>query len=145
MPKVRDILARKGHAIVSVAPSTTVRAAATLMHERGVGSVLVVDAAKQLLGVFTERDILRRVVVAGLDPETTPVAEVQSTEVVTCHPDTGIDECGVIMTTRRIRHLPVADADTVYGVVTIGDVLAYRISEQESTIEYLNGYMFGTR
>jgi CBS domain-containing protein len=145
MPKVRDILARKGHAIVSVAPSATVRAAAALMNERGVGGLLVVDETKQLLGVFTERDILRRVVVTGLDPETTLVAEVQTTDVVTCLPDTGLDECSVIMTKRRIRHLPVADADTVYGVITIGDVLAYRIAEQESTIQYLNGYMFGTR
>jgi CBS domain-containing protein len=145
MPKVRDILARKGHAIVSVAPTATVRAAAALMNERGVGGLLVVDETKQLLGVFTERDILRRVVVTGLDPETTLVADVQTTDVVTCLPDTGLDECSVIMTKRRIRHLPVADADTVYGVITIGDVLAYRIAEQESTIQYLNGYMFGTR
>lgn len=145
MPKVRDILARKGHAIVSVAPTATVRAAAALMNERGVGGLLVVDEHKQLLGVFTERDILRRVVVTGLDPETTLVADVQTTDVVTCLPDTGLDECSVIMTKRRIRHLPVADADTVYGVITIGDVLAFRISEQESTIQYLNGYMFGTR
>lgn len=145
MPKVRDVLARKGHVIVSVAPTTTVRAAAELMNERGVGGLLVVDEHKQLLGVFTERDILRRVVVTGLDPETTLVADVQTTDVVTCLPDTGLDECSVIMTKRRIRHLPVADADTVYGVITIGDVLAFRISEQESTIQYLNGYMFGTR
>jgi CBS domain-containing protein len=145
MPKVRDILARKGHAIVSVAPTATVRAAAELMNERAVGGLLVVDENKQLLGVFTERDILRRVVVTGLDPETTLVADVQTTDVVTCLPDTGLDECSMIMTKRRIRHLPVADADTVYGVITIGDVLAYRISEQESTIQYLNGYMFGTR
>ncbi len=145
MPKVRDVLARKGHVIVSVAPTTTVRAAAELMNERGVGGLLVVDETKQLLGVFTERDILRRVVVTGLDPETTLVADVQTTDVVTCLPDTGLDECSVIMTKRRIRHLPVADADTVYGVITIGDVLAFRIAEQESTIQYLNGYMFGTR
>lgn len=145
MPKVRDILARKGHAIVSVAPTATVRAAAELMNERGVGGLLVVDSDKQLLGVFTERDILRRVVVTGLDPETTLVADVQTTDVVTCLPDTGLDECSVIMTKRRVRHMPVADADTVYGVITIGDVLAFRISEQESTIQYLNGYMFGTR
>ena len=145
MPKVRDVLARKGHMIVSVGPSVTVRAAAALMNEKGVGGLLVVDEAKQLLGVFTERDILRRVVVPGLDPETTLVADVQTTDVVTCLPDTGLDECSVIMTKRRIRHLPVADADTVYGVITIGDVLAYRIAEQESTIQYLNGYMFGTR
>ncbi len=145
MPKVRDILARKGHAIVSVVPTDSVRTAAALMNERQVGGVLVVDEQKQLVGVFTERDVLRRVVVPGRDPETTPVSAVQTSDVVTCHPETTLDECAAIMTTRRIRHLPVADEDTVYGVVTIGDVLAYRVMEQESTIEYLNSYMFGTR
>ena len=145
MPKVRDILARKGHAVVSVLPSSTVRAAAELMNERSVGGVLVVDEAKQLIGVFTERDILRRVVVPGRDPETTLVSEVQTTDVVTCHPETSLDECSAIMTARRVRHLPIADDQTVYGVVTIGDVLAFRVAEHESTIEYLNGYMFGTR
>ncbi len=145
MPKVRDILARKGHAVVSVTPDVSVRAAAALMNEKSVGGLLVVDEDKRLIGVFTERDILRRVVVTGRDPETTTVGEVQTTDVITCHPDTRIDECGVIMTKRRIRHLPVADDDTVYGVVTIGDVLAFRVAEQESTIAHLNDYMFGTR
>lgn len=145
MPKVRDILARKGHLVVSVSPHDTVHAAAALMNEKGVGGVLVVDAAKELIGVFTERDILKRVVVAGRDPETTLVGEVLTSNVVTCHPETTLDECGAIMTARRVRHLPVADDQTVYGVVTIGDVMAFRVSEQESTIEYLNGYMFGTR
>ena len=145
MPKVRDILARKGHAVVSVSPHETVHTAAALMNEKGVGGVLVVDGDKQLIGVFTERDILRRVVVAGRNPESTLVGEVHTSNVVTCHPETTLDECGVIMTSRRIRHLPVADEQTVYGVVTIGDVMAYRVSEQQSTIEYLNGYMFGTR
>ena len=145
MPRVKDILARKGHQVVSILPTETVRAAAALMNERSVGGLLVVDSAKELIGVFTERDILRRVVVAGRDPETTLVEEVHTSQVVTCHPETTLDECSAIMTARRIRHLPVADEQTVYGVVTIGDVLAYRVSEQETTIEYLNGYMFGTR
>jgi CBS domain-containing protein len=145
MPKVRDILARKGHTVVSIAPHDTVLAAALLMNEQQVGGLLVVDAEKQLIGVFTERDILRRVVAAGRDPASTRVGEVQTTEVVTCHPDMSIDECSALMTNRRIRHLPVADERTVYGVVTIGDMLAFRVSEQESTIAYLNGYMFGTR
>jgi CBS domain-containing protein len=145
MPKVRDILARKGHAVVSVLPTATVREAAALMNERSVGGLLVVDDRKQLIGVFTERDILRRVIVPGRDPETTPVHEVHTTDVFTCHPDTSLEECSAIMTARRVRHVPVADDQTVYGVVTIGDVLAFRVAEHESTIEYLNGYMFGTR
>jgi CBS domain-containing protein len=85
------------------------------------------------------------VVVPGRDPETTLVRDVQTSDVVTCHPETSLDECSAIMTAKRVRHLPIADDQTVYGVVTIGDVLAYRVAEHESTIEYLNGYMFGTR
>jgi CBS domain-containing protein len=145
MPTVRDILARKGTAVVSILPSASVFQAAELMNERGVGGLLIVDEGKNLLGVFTERDILRRVVVAGRDPKLTPVAEVMTRDVITCLPNTKIDECSAVMTTRRIRHLPVADEQTVYGVVTIGDMLAFRVAEHESTIQYLNGYMFGTR
>jgi CBS domain-containing protein len=145
MPTVRDILARKGTAVVSILPTATVLQAAELMNERGVGGLLIVDEGKNLLGVFTERDILRRVVVGGRDPKETPVAEVMTRDVITCLPNTKIDECSAVMTTRRIRHLPVADEQTVYGVVTIGDMLAFRVAEHESTIQYLNGYMFGTR
>ncbi len=145
MPKVRDILARKGSAVVSISPTNTVFEAAELMNERKVGGLLVVDEGKNLVGVFTERDILRRVVVAGRNPKTTQVAEVQTTAVVTCLPETSLGECSAIMTKRRIRHLPVADERTVYGVVTIGDLLAFQVAEHESTIEYLNSYMFGTR
>lgn len=145
MPSVHDILLRKGTDVVSCPPSTSVRQAAGLMNERGVGGLLIVDSNKKLLGVFTERDILRRVIVKGLDPELTTVADVQTTSVVTCLPETSLEECSAIMTAKRIRHLPVADEKTVYGVVTIGDILAYRVSEQQSTIEYLNSYMFGLR
>lgn len=145
MATVRDILARKGSAVVSITPARTVLEAAELMNARSVGGLLVVDDEKNLVGVFTERDILRRVVVAGLDPKTTLVADVQTVDVVTCVPDTSLEECSAIMTTRRIRHLPVADEQTVYGVVTIGDLLAFRVAEHESTIQYLNIYMFGTR
>jgi CBS domain-containing protein len=145
MPTVADILAKKGSDVVSVLPSLTVLAAAELMNTRGVGGVLVVDEGKNLIGVFTERDILRRVVVAGRSPATTTVGEVHTPDPVTCLPETSLDECGAIMTSRRIRHLPIADEQTVYGVVTIGDVMAFRVVEHETTIQYLNSYMFGTR
>ncbi len=145
MPTVRDILARKGTSVVSVGPTATVLDAARLMNERGVGGVLVLEGDGRLAGVFTERDIMRRVVGAGLSPASTPVADVQTTAVVTCLPDTSLEECSAIMTSRRIRHLPVADDGIVHGIVTIGDILAFRVSEQASTIEYLNSYMFGTR
>jgi CBS domain-containing protein len=106
MAVVRDLLNRKGTSIVSVAPTATVLEAARLMNDRSVGGLLVVDDAGALLGIFTERDILRRVVAAGLPPESTKVSDVFTRDVVTTTPDTSVDECGAIMSGRRVRHLP---------------------------------------
>lgn len=145
MATVRDLLATKGTTVVSIAPTATVLEAAQLMNERGIGGVLVMDADQHLVGIFTERDILRRVVAADRAPSTTLVSEVLTTAVVTCQPETTVDECGAIMTSRRVRHLPVIDARGVRGVVTSGDVLAFRVSEHESTIQHMNSYMFNTR
>ena len=145
MPVVRDLLARKGTDVVSVAPTASVLEAARLMNDRSVGGVLVVDEAGALLGIFTERDILRRVVAANLPPETTKVADVFTRDIVTCIPETSVDECGAIMSNRRVRHLPVVDARGLHGVITIGDLLAHRVSDQETTIQHLNSYVFDMR
>jgi CBS domain-containing protein len=145
MPVVRDLLARKGTDVVSIGPTASVLEAAQLMNDRSVGGVLVVDEANQLLGIFTERDILRRVVVGGLPPATTKVSDVYTKAVVTCLPETTVDEVGVIMSTRRVRHLPVVDANGLHGVITIGDLLAHRVSEQETQIQHLNSYVFDMR
>jgi CBS domain-containing protein len=144
MTTVRNLLERKGHEIVSVGPHVTVLDAAHIMADNGLGAVLVVDGA-ETLGIFTERDVLRRVVAAGADAATTAVASVMTTSLVTCLPDTTLDECGAIMTSRRIRHLPVVDAQGLHGLISSGDVLAHRAAEQEATIKYLNDYMFYTR
>jgi CBS domain-containing protein len=145
MAVVRDLLNRKGTNIVSVGPSATVLEAARLMNDRSVGGLLVVDEAGALLGIFTERDILRRVVAVGRPPETTRIADVFTPDVVTTTPDTTIDECGAIMSSRRVRHLPVVDTNGLHGVVTIGDLLAHRVSEHETTIQHLNSYVFDMR
>ncbi|MBY0489271.1 MAG: CBS domain-containing protein [Gemmatimonadaceae bacterium] len=144
MHTVRTLLDRKGHAVVSVGPQATVLEAAHIMADNGLGAVLVVEGA-ETLGIFTERDVLRRIVALGVDPARTLVAAVMTTELVTCLPDTTLDECGAIMTSRRIRHLPVVDAQGVHGLISSGDVLAHRAAEQEATIKYLNDYMFYTR
>lgn len=145
MATVLELLARKGSDLVSVAPTASVLDAARLMNERGTGSVLVIADTEELVGIFTERDILRRVVAAGL-AAATPVLSVLTTPVITCLPETSVEECAAIMTTRRIRHLPVVDAGgRLYGVVSSGDVLAHRVAEHEATIQYLNGYMFDIR
>jgi len=145
MPVVRDLLARKGTDVVSIQPTASVLEAARLMNDRGVGGVVVVDEANALLGIFTERDILRRVVAAGLPPETTKVADVFTSDIVTCTPDMNVEEIGSIMSTRRVRHLPVVDVGGLHGVVTIGDLLAHRLSDQETTIQHLNSYVFDMR
>ena len=145
MPVVRDLLARKGTNVVSIAPTASVLEAARLMNDRSVGGVLVVDEAGALLGIFTERDILRRVVAANLSPETTKVADVFTRDIVTCVPETSVDECGAIMSNRRVRHLPVVDKSGLHGVITIGDLLAHRVSDQETTIQHLNSYVFDMR
>lgn len=144
MASVRDILARKGSAIISVEPGTTVLEAAQLMNERVVGGVLVVEGA-EAVGIFTERDILRRLVAERRDPATTTVREVMTSPVLICRPDTSVDECAAIMTSRRIRHLPVGDGGELQGMVTIGDVLAFQVAEQETTIEALNRYVYDVR
>jgi CBS domain-containing protein len=145
MAVVRDLLARKGTDVVSIQPTASVLEAARLMNDRGVGGVVVVDEANSLLGIFTERDILRRVVAAGLPPETTSVADVFTRDIVTCTPDMNVEEIGLIMSTRRVRHLPVVDVTGLHGVVTIGDLLAHRLSDQETTIQHLNSYVFDMR
>ncbi|TMQ67561.1 MAG: CBS domain-containing protein [Candidatus Eisenbacteria bacterium] len=144
MASVRDILARKGAACVSISPEATVAEAARLMNERGIGGVLVLER-ERLVGIFTERDVLRRVIAERLDPATTVVLEVMTTPVVTCLPETSLEELGAILSTRRIRHLPVVGAEGLCGVVTSGDLLAYQVADQAATIQYLNNYMFDRR
>ena len=145
MAVVRDLLNRKGTNIVSIGPTATVLEAARLMNDRSVGGLVVVDEKGALLGIFTERDILRRVVAAGLSPETTKVSEVFTRDVVTTTPDAPVEQCGAIMSNRRVRHLPVVDATGLHGVVTIGDLLAHQVSEHETTIQHLNSYVFDMR
>ena len=148
MPKVRDLLMRKSARgateILSVAPDATVLEAAQLMTARGIGGLLVLEGG-ELAGIFTERDILRRVVNEQRDPATTRVREVMTSPVLAVSPDTPVAECRALFTGRRIRHLPVADANGLTGVITSGDVLAFESDEQRSTIEHLESYVYQNR
>jgi CBS domain-containing protein len=144
MATVQDILAKKGGNIISVTPQETVLRAAQLMSERGIGGLVVTDGGR-LAGIFTERDILRRVVAQRLDPAVARVAEVMTAPVTACAPDTPIDQCAALMTAKRIRHLPVITERGLAGVITIGDVLAFRVTEQQETIDYMHHFMFDLR
>lgn len=144
MPTVRDLLARKSGEVISIAPSDSALHAAQVMNQHGIGGLVVMEHGG-LKGVFTERDILRRVVAAGKDPGSTKVSEVMTAPVITCLPETSVEECGAIMSGKRIRHLPVTDDRGLVGLVTSGDLLAFQVAEQSATIQYLNSYMFDVR
>lgn len=145
MPAVLDLLRRKGDTVHTVLPTDSVVAAATAMNQHGVGGLVVVDREGKLVGMFTERDVLRRVVAVGKDPATTLVADVMTTDVLACRPDTSLQECAAVMTSKRIRHLPVRNDTGLAGIVTIGDLLAQRVDEQQATIEYLTSFVYESR
>ena len=143
MPTVQDILNRKGSKIVTVSPNETVQQAAARMKCEGTGSVLVLGDDRQMLGIFTERDVLHRVVAQRLDPAGTRVEEVMSPRVACCKPNTTLDECRTVMATNRIRHLPVVQDDQLVGLISATDILAQEVVAQQTTIEYLHAFLQG--
>lgn len=144
MGTVQAVLNRKGHDVETTTEGATVLSAAVLMNERSIGGLVVVDG-RRVAGIFTERDIMRRVVAAGRDPATTRVGDVMTRPVACCRPDTTLEECRRVMKEKRIRHLPVVDEGGVRGIVTIGDVMLVEAGEHEATIHYLQEYAFGVR
>lgn len=144
MATVRDILARKGTEVVTARPEQTVLEAAQLMNNRGIGAVVVMGQ-EEIRGIFTERDVLRRIVAEAREPAATRLKDVMTTSLVTTTTEMTVDECAELMTRRRIRHLPVVRNGQLAGVVTIGDLLAYQLSEQATTIAHLNSYVYENR
>jgi CBS domain-containing protein len=143
MSNVRDLLQRKGTQVYTIDPAADVLQAALVMNEHRVGALVVLDEGR-VVGIFTERDVLRRVVAERRDPTRTRVAEVMTAEVVCCSPETGTDEARGAMRDRRIRHLPVADADgRLLGLVSIGDLNAELQADQEQTLFFLREYIGG--
>jgi len=144
MATVQALLAKKGGQVVTIGVADSALTAATLMNERGIGGLVVLESGR-VAGMFTERDILRRVVAMRRDPATTQVREVMTSPVAFCRRETTLNECRAVMTEKRIRHLPVVDEKGVCGIVTIGDLMAHEVTDQEATIQYLNEYIFGVR
>jgi CBS domain-containing protein len=139
-----DILGRKGPDVVTIAADDAVLTAARLMNQSGIGGVVVVED-EDVVGIFTERDILRRVVAERRDPGTTLIRDVMTSPVITCRPEAKVEECTAIITEKRVRHIPVVDDGGLCGIVTSGDILALQVKEQADTIEYLNSYVFDIR
>ena len=143
MPTANDILARKGFSIFVVPSASTVLDAVERMNQQHVGAVVVMDQGC-MRGMFTERDVLRRVVGERRNPASTKVHDVMTTDVICCGPDTDMDEISSIMKDRRVRHLPVCDQDgDLLGMISIGDINALHATHQEDTISYLSGYLYG--
>jgi len=143
MAKVRDILTRKGSAVRMISAGTSVLEATRLMNEERLGS-LVVTEDERIVGIFTERDVLQRVVAEQRAAETTTVSEVMTREVLCCSPGTPIEDASRIMKDHRVRHLPVCTDDgTLLGLISIGDLNAYHSSDNEAEISFLHEYLYG--
>jgi CBS domain-containing protein len=143
MPTVQDVLAVKGTSVHSIAPSATVLEATQKMNAHKLGALLVmVDG--QVVGMFTERDVLRRVVAEERNPAQCTVAEVMTSDVICCQAEDDLEEISAIMQQKKIRHVPVCDhSGRMMGMISIGDVNAYHASNQEMHINFLSEYIYG--
>ena len=145
MPTAQDILAKKRKNMAIIGEEATVTEAAKIMSDQHIGS-LVVSRLEKVVGIFTERDVLNRVVAKHLDPMKTIIKDVMTTPVACCQPTTKLAECRRLMTEKRIRHLPVVKENRLLGMISSGDILALEFGEQQQTIEYLHEYLYeGTR
>ena len=142
MKKVKAILDTKGHDFISIGPDETVFAAIKLLSENEIGSLLVMEQDR-LVGIFTERDYARKVILEGRLSKDTSIGDIMSRSVLCVSPDRSIDECMALMTEKRVRHLPVVDHKKVVGVVSIGDLVKAIISEQQFVIDQLQHYITG--
>jgi CBS domain-containing protein len=138
---VRQILKSKGATVTAVPACEPVRNVATLLHEAGIGSVIVHGKDLLPVGILSERDIVRGVAEEGADAMDTPVCELMTADFITCSPDDHIDQLMQVMTERRVRHLPVMESGRLAGIVSIGDLVKARISELESEGEALRTYI----
>ena len=139
---VGAILARKGSAVWSIAPNATVFDAIQLMADKNVGALPVLENGR-LLGIVSERDYTRKVILKGKSSRDTPVRDIMTPKPITADPGDSVSECMRVMTDNRIRHLPVLEEDKMVGMVSIGDLVKRVISAQTATIENLDTYITG--
>ena len=142
MTTVRHILQEKGAAVWTIPPDASVRDAVMMMDKNDVGLLVIVNG-DDLVGIVSERDIARKVILKEKSSDTTPVKDIMTTDVVTIAPGQSIDECMALMTGKHIRHLPVMDGKKLAGLISIGDVVKATIIEKEQLIKELQNYISG--
>jgi signal-transduction protein with cAMP-binding, CBS, and nucleotidyltransferase domain len=140
--KIGALIDKKGAQVWSLAPTATIYDALTMMAEKGVGALPIVDDGK-LLGILSERDYARKVLLKGRTSKETAVTEIMSSPVVSVSPSQTVEECMHIVTDKRIRHLPVMEGGRIVGIVSIGDLVNWVITAQRETIHHLEAYIAG--
>lgn len=144
MITVKDILEQKGRKAWTIGPEAKVLEALELMAKKGVGALIVIDEKEEIVGVMSERDYARKIILMGRQSQDTPVQDIMTKEVYGVHGETTANECMALMTDKHIRHLPVCEKEgKLAGVVSIGDVVKAVITDQEIKIENLENYIMG--
>lgn len=146
MQNVRDMLKAKTKEVWSISPKATVFDALKLMAEKEVGALMVMDRRKKVVGIVTERDYARKIILKGRTSVDTPVSEIMTPadKMYSVKPETSVEDCMALMTVKRIRHLPVFEEGKFVGLVSIGDVVKSTISSKDQLIRDLSNYLTGT-
>ena len=142
--KVSDIVERKGRTVATVPPQATVGEAAALLAEHGIGALVVSSDGRDVAGLLSERDIVRRLADMGASILDTKVAEVMTSDVVTCTWESTTDELAALMTERRFRHVPVVDEGVLVAIVSIGDIVKSRMDDLAFEADQLQSYVTGS-
>lgn len=142
MKTVRQLLDGKRHKLISISPEATVYEALQAMSEHDVGALVVMES-ERLVGIFSERDYARKIILHGKSSKETLVREIMTSKVVVVRPGQTVEDCMALMTDKRVRHLPVLEESRIIGVVSIGDVVKEMLSEQKFIIEQLESYIMG--
>jgi CBS domain-containing protein len=140
---VSAILKYKGHSVATIEPAATIAHVVVMLAELNIGSVVVTDRAHQLLGIVSERDIVRSIAANGAQALAMTAGQVMTRTLQVAHPETTVVQAMTMMTISRLRHFPVMDRDTLAGLISIGDVVKARIMEQESEVDSLKMYVAG--
>ena len=143
MITVKDMLDQKGYKAWTIGPEAKVLEALELMAKKGLGALIVVDKDEEVIGILSERDYARKIILMGRQSQDTPVRDIMTKEVYGVHYETTAEECMALMTDKHIRHLPVCKDGKLAGVISIGDVVNAIITQHKVTIENLENYIMG--